>query len=98
MAFTNIKDRIKKEKSVLEQEIRGRIAGYIVGAFGLVAGLAWNDAIQTLINSFFPYKSQTVMAKFIYAAAMTFVIVIVSVYVVRFLKKETLEQTQNEKK
>ncbi|HLD34421.1 MAG TPA: DUF5654 family protein, partial [Patescibacteria group bacterium] len=44
-----IKSKIKSEVTSVKQEIRNKVAGYIVAAFGLVAGLAWNDAIKALI-------------------------------------------------
>lgn len=82
-----IKKRLKKEMSDFNREIRERTAGYIVTAFGLVAGLAWNNAIQGFIEYFFPpNRSGSVWAKFIYAVIMTLVVVFISFYVVRFLR------------
>ena len=39
--YINQQDQVR-----LQVEIRERVLGYMVGAFGLVAGLAWNEAIQ----------------------------------------------------
>ena len=83
-----VTEEMKKEAKRLENEMRERIAGYIVGAFGLVAGLAWNDAIKSLIEYFFPLKQNSVAAKFIYALSITLVLVLVTVYIVRFFKRE----------
>jgi len=35
----------------MKNEIQKSAVGYISGALGLVAGLAWNDAITTAINA-----------------------------------------------
>ena len=85
--ITAIGEEVKEEASRLEREMRERIAGYLVGAFGLVAGLAWNDAIKSLIEYLFPLKQNSVAAKFAYAIAITFVLVVVTMYIVRIFKK-----------
>ncbi|MEK9171243.1 MAG: DUF5654 family protein, partial [Patescibacteria group bacterium] len=38
----------------LSKQVREKTTGYILAAFGLVAGLAWNDAIKSTIDRFFP--------------------------------------------
>lgn len=93
-----IKSKIKSEVTSVKQEIRNKVAGYIVAAFGLVAGLAWNDAIKALIDYFFPAEQNGLKAKFSYAILITVVVVIVSVYVVKFLKKEELKEEKDKKK
>lgn len=55
--------------------MRKQTIGYIVSALGLVAGLAWNDAIKSLIESIFPAGSGGLVAKFVYALLVTFVVV-----------------------
>lgn len=81
----SIKDKIKGESERIKKEIRQKTIGYILTAFGLVAGLAWNEAIKGLIEYFFPLNKNTILAKFIYAIIITLVVVIVSVYVMRLL-------------
>lgn len=81
-----IKDIIKKEVSGINKEVRSKITGYMVTAFSLVAGLAWNDAIKSFIEYYFPLEKNSLMAKFIYAVAITIFVVLVSVYIVRIFK------------
>lgn len=91
----NSKEQTKKDKKTkeIQKEIRKKIAGYIVGGFALVAGLAWNDAIKTFIEAVFPRGSaNTILAKFIYAFLITVLVVIVSMYVTRVLVKEEEEK------
>ena len=64
----------------LKKQIRSQTAGYMAGALGLVAGLAWNDAIKSLIDLLFPFAKTGIFAKFIYAIVITGVVVLVGMY------------------
>ena len=79
---------IKDRSTELEREVREKTLGYIITSFGLVAGLAWNDAIKTFIESFFPDPGNSIRAKFIYALIMTIFVVAVSLYLSRIFKVE----------
>ncbi len=81
-----IEEGVSEKKIHLKKEVRERTAGYIASALGLVAGLAWNDAIKTFIEAFFPLAKDTVPAKFLYAVLITIVVVLVTVYIVRFIE------------
>ncbi len=72
-----------EERARLSNEMRERTIGYIAGALGLVAGLAWNDAIKTLIEYFFPLSSQNISVKITYAFFITFVVVFATIYLMR---------------
>ena len=65
------------------KELRRRAFGYITTAFGLVAGLAWNEAIKALIENFFPLSQSGMIAKFVYAVFITVLLVFISVYILR---------------
>ncbi len=83
----------KKRKKTLKNEFGSRIDQYIGAGFGLVAGLAWNDAIKSLIDRVFSQGSGgSIWAKFAYALIMTLVVVFISVYVSRIFKKEEKEK------
>lgn len=56
-------------------ETKAKTFGYISAALGLVAGLAWNDAIKALIEAAFPLEQNTIAVKFVYAALVTIVVV-----------------------
>lgn len=71
----------------MKKEIREKSLKYITAGFGLVAGLAWNDAIKSMIHHLFPLSRNTVFAKFIYAILMTLVLVIITIYLSKLLKK-----------
>lgn len=48
---------------------------YVIGAFGFVAALAWNEAIKSLLNYFFKAESNLV-SLLIYAVVVTVVAII----------------------
>lgn len=77
-----------KKITALRAALREKTTGYILTALGLVAGLAWNDAITSLIKHFFPLDTSGVIAKFIYAVIITIVIVIVSNSLLRVLETD----------
>ncbi len=82
---------IKKSASVVKRELRERTMGYIFTALGLVAGLAWNEAISSLIKYFFPLDGNGILPKFIYAIVITVFIVIISSSLMRMFAKEDKE-------
>jgi hypothetical protein len=83
-----IREKIKKERAMVALEMRKKIVTYITAGFGLVTGLAWNDAIKSLIEYFFPVGENTMLAKFIYAALLTLMVAIITIYLSRILLRE----------
>ncbi len=78
-------EKIKQSRSELQQEFRERMSGYIVAALSLVAGLAWNDAVKTAIETFIPSQgNDTMQAKFLYALGVTVIIVLMTFVIVRW--------------
>lgn len=88
---------IKDKGAELEKEVREKTLGYIITSFGLVAGLAWNDAIKAFIERFFVEPSNGLKAKFLYAVIMTVVVVAVSLYLARLFKLEKKKTAGQEK-
>lgn len=68
----NSEQKNGKNKKVPSEMIEEKIPKYIIGAFSLVAALAWNDAIKDLISSRFgELTGKGVGYKFIYAFIAT---------------------------
>ena len=63
------------------QNIKQRMVTYIAAGLGLVAGLAWNDAIAGLIKYVVPDTGNGVIAKFLYAFLLTVIVATVLYYV-----------------
>ncbi len=70
----------------LRLEISEQLVGYIGAGFGLIASLAWNEAIKALLEYLFPLKQDSITAKFLYALAMTVILIFVTLYLVKILK------------
>ncbi len=81
-------EKIKEGSGEIKKQVKEQAAGYVVAALGLVAGLAWNEAIKSLIEYLFPLAGGGgIFAKFLYAILVTLVVVIFSGYLVRILKR-----------
>lgn len=86
--YNNHFEKIRSESLRISSEVKEKTLGFLVTAFGLVAGLAWNEAIQSLIRNLFIIDKNSIWAKFIYAILMTLVLVIMTVFLARFFGKE----------
>ena len=64
------------------KEVINTVITLVTTAFGLVAGLAWNDAIQALIGQFFEAGS-ALTGQIIYAVIVTVIAVIVTILLAR---------------
>ncbi|MBU0596732.1 hypothetical protein KJ641_02440 [Patescibacteria group bacterium] len=73
----------------IQSEVTTQVIGYVVAALGLVAGLAWNDAIKTLIEFLFPMAGgNSVIIKFGYAFLITAVVVLITLLLTRAMRKK----------
>jgi multisubunit Na+/H+ antiporter MnhG subunit len=71
---------------VVNQEVVKALAGLITAAFGLVAALAWNTAIQEIFRVIFGEQSG-VFAMIIYAVIVTIIAVIATIAIGRVAAK-----------
>jgi ABC-type uncharacterized transport system fused permease/ATPase subunit len=81
-------EKLKNEGVKLRREVRERTVGYVVAALGIVAGLAWNDAVKSVIEYIFPLSQNTLWAKLVYAVIVTLIVVIITTYLVRIAGKD----------
>lgn len=84
--------KIRKLRADFTREIRRRVAGYIAAAFGLIVGLAWNDAIGSMIDYFFPIDRSSVYAKLGYALIMTCVLIILTILAVKYVQEKEVKE------
>ena len=80
--------KFKEHSTKISQEVKQKTLGFVITAFGLVAGLAWNEAIQSLINSLVALNKNSVLVKFIYAFLMTLLLVLITIYLARIFDKQ----------
>lgn len=85
-------EKIRQTSAELSREVREKVVGYIVAAFGLVAGLAWNDAVKAAIETIFPAQESSLWVRFGYAIFISVVVVIVSLYLVKITKRDDEEK------
>lgn len=63
-------------------EITTQLLALATSALGLVAALAWNDAVQAVFKEYFP-SARGITAKFLYAAAVSLLIIVVTINLTR---------------
>jgi uncharacterized membrane protein len=66
----------------------------MTAAFGLVAALAWNDAIQALFTAIFG-EAGGLAAKFFYAVLITVVVVVVTIRLGRLSDRIKKDEEQS---
>lgn len=64
-------------------------------AFGLVAALAWNEAVKALISELLPKKGQGILPLFVYALVVTIVAVVATSRIIKI--KEKFEEEEETK-
>lgn len=71
------------QKLIPTQEVLKQLLALATSAFGLVAALAWNEAIQALVNEYLSFGGSGLVSKLIYAAIITVFVVLVTVNLTR---------------
>jgi len=66
----------------MKAEVIGKIAALITAAFGLVAALAWNGAIQAIFKAIFGDASN-IYAMLTYAVIVTIIAVFATIWIGR---------------
>jgi len=80
-------NKIKNGIEEIKKEFKEKTITLILGGFGLVAALAWNEAIKTLFETIFPKKSELI-GKFLYAIIVTIVVVFISLQLKKVSEKK----------
>jgi len=86
MKKENKEKKVLKKISKTKRALQEKTVTLILGGFGLVAALAWNEAIKSLFETLFKNKG-TLIGKFSYASVVTIIVVIVSMQLQRLSKK-----------
>ena len=56
-------------------EVKDKTKLFIKNGIVFLASLAWNDAIRTIIDKYYPLEKDNIQGKFIYAIVMTLIII-----------------------
>lgn len=79
-------DESKEGQASLKVEILDKIAALVTAAFGLVAALAWNEAIKAIFKEIFG-TAEAIGPMLIYAIVVTIIAVILTIVVARAASK-----------
>ena len=71
----------------MKKEVIEKLAALITAAFGLVAALAWNGAIQTIFKQIYG-ETSTIMAMIVYAVIVTLIAVIATIWIGRISQRK----------
>ena len=71
----------------MKKEITEKISSLVIAAFGLVAALAWNGAIQSIFKEIFG-SPDGIWSMLTYAIVVTIIAVIITVWLAKIGKKE----------
>lgn len=81
-----MKDQVNEMKS----QVGETIATLVTTAFGLIAALAWNEAIKAIITEFVG-KGNGIMGLLIYAIIITIIAVIATILIARVIAKPAVQ-------
>jgi ABC-type phosphate transport system permease subunit len=77
----------------MQKEVIEKVAALVTAAFGLIAGLAWNTAIQEIFRLIFGDQSG-VWAMIFYAVVVTIIAVVVTIMVGRAAQKAGVKKPE----
>ena len=91
------KSETPKEKA-LHQELIDQMVTLATSGFGLVAALAWNEAVQAFVKDYLEryFPESAIWGKFIYALVITSLAVLITYYLSRLAT--TMQRSGDEKK
>jgi hypothetical protein len=81
------------------KEVVRQVLTLMTAAFGLVAALAWNEAIQTLVTKYLSFTAGgEVISKFTYALVITFLLVLITAQLARVRERLRLDEEEEQGK
>lgn len=84
----------KEEPKTLKEEILDKFGALITAAFGLVAALAWNEAIKAIFKEVFG-TAESIIPLIIYASMVTIIAIILTFIIARGIAKAKGESKSN---
>ena len=77
----------------MQKEVIEKIAALITAAFGLIAALAWNEAIQEIFRLVFGDQSG-IWAMLFYAVVVTIIAVVITIWIGRVAEKAGVKKPE----
>lgn len=82
-----------EQVSEVKGQVMQTIATLMTTAFGLIAALAWNEAIKEIINQVLP-KGSGITGLLVYAVIITIIAVIATILIGRALGKPPVQEVR----
>lgn len=73
----------------LAVQTKDRTAHYLLAGMSVAVGLAWNDAVKKSIDYYLPLSKSSVRTYFVYALALTVILVLISFSILQLGVKPT---------
>jgi uncharacterized membrane protein YuzA (DUF378 family) len=83
--------------SKLKRKVTAQIVALLTGALGLIAALAWNEAVKALFEKIFG-DANGIAAKFAYAIIVTIVVVWITMRLAKLQAQDEEEEKNQERK
>jgi hypothetical protein len=80
---------MKQKGNEIRKEFLKTMISLATAGFGLVAALAWNEAIQSVIKKIVPVGSSDIVSKLIYALVVTVIAVLVTYTLGKMIQAES---------
>jgi hypothetical protein len=87
---------LSEELKKLQSEILDKFSTLIASAFGFVAALAWNGAIQAIFRQIFG-TPDAIVPMLTYAVTVTIIAVVATIYIGRLAEKFKIREAEAEK-
>jgi hypothetical protein len=87
-----VKSRVKDDVVEIRSQVFDKTSILISSALGMVAALAWNDAIKSTFDYYFPPSGGAMIAKIVYALFITVVAVAFTIWINRMFSKINLKK------
>jgi Family of unknown function (DUF5654) len=84
---------MKEQADQVKTRVAGTISTLMTVAFGLIAALAWNDAIKAIIATLIP-KGNGITGLLIYAIIVTIVAVVATILIAKALGKPPVQEVR----
>ncbi|MGB9937799.1 MAG: DUF5654 family protein [Methanobacterium sp.] len=84
---------MRENISNVKNQVLTTIATLMTTAFGLIAALAWNEAIKAVILQYFP-KGDGITGLLIYAVLITIIAVIATIIIGRAIAKPAVQEVR----
>jgi hypothetical protein len=85
MYMAEVFKRLGKHSVEVREALADQTMAYVTAALSVVAGLAWNDAVKAAITFYFPAQTSSIAAQFLYAIAMTAIVVLLTLILRRVI-------------